>query len=153
MDRCSTAPPRSKKTRIARRRDEYVVTGDMERNTGSSLYSRETMIHMSIRSRRIRAGRTVLNRCVIQPYCTVACSRWVSTRLAGNACVDEETDSGTHKTSARMNRRMMGRHRNIERNAVQAYQRSGGGGVVSDGGGVRVSRRRSRRSAHPSART
>src|SRR4051794_6675661 len=69
---------------MVRRRDEYVVSGDIERNTGSSLYSRETMTHMSMPVRLIKAGISVSNRFWIQPLTSGACSRCVSTRCAGS---------------------------------------------------------------------
>ena len=87
------SPPRSKNTRIVRLREEYVVTGDIDRNTGSSLYSRDTTTHMSIPSRRISDGRIVLKRCSIQRYCNAFCSRCVRTRLAAGACAAGEMDT------------------------------------------------------------
>ncbi len=64
MDRRSTGlpPPGLTNTRIVRRRDENVVSGDIDRKTGSSLYSRDTMIHMSMPVRVISCGSTVSNR-------------------------------------------------------------------------------------------
>jgi len=77
-----------------RRRDENVVSGAIDRNTGSSLYSRDTMIHMSMPSRRMSAGSTVSKRLAIQLRTTGACSRCVSTRSAGNAAAGDCTGRG-----------------------------------------------------------
>lgn len=64
-------------------REEYVVSGAMDRNTGSSLYSRDTITHVSMPSRRISAGSSVLKRCSIQRDRSGGCSRCVRTRLDG----------------------------------------------------------------------
>ena len=60
--------------------DENVVSGAIERNTGSSLYSREMMIHMSMLSRCMSAGSTVSKRFWIHDLTSGACSRCVRTR-------------------------------------------------------------------------
>ena len=65
------------------RQAEALVRGAIERNTGSSLYSRDTTIHMSMPSRRIKPGITVSNRRSIQGFTSAACSRCVSTRSEG----------------------------------------------------------------------
>src|SRR5687767_4325760 len=74
---------------MVRRRDEYVVRGAIERNTGSSLYSRDTMIHMSMPVRVMSCGSTVSKRFWIQLLTSGACSRCVSTRTAGSGYVGD----------------------------------------------------------------
>src|SRR5512134_3152049 len=83
----------------------------MDRNTGSSLYSRDTMIHMSIVSRRMRAGSTVSNRFWIQLLTRGACSRCVSTRSVGNTVCAKALEAETSVANRVRERRVrvMGR--------------------------------------------
>jgi hypothetical protein len=60
------------------------VSGDIDENTGSSLYSRVGMIHMSMPSRVISPGSTVSKRFRIQGVTSSVCSRCVSTRTDGS---------------------------------------------------------------------
>jgi hypothetical protein len=51
-----------------------LVAGNKVRSTGSSLYSRQIMIHMSKPSLAITAGSTVSSLWRSQPSVTLACS-------------------------------------------------------------------------------
>src|SRR5918994_3356267 len=69
---------------MVRRRDAKYVSGAIDANTGSSLYSRVGMIHMSIPSRAISGASTVSNRFLIHGVTIAFCSRCVSTRCVGS---------------------------------------------------------------------
>src|SRR5687767_3244196 len=68
---------------MVRRRDAKYVSGAIDGNTGSSLYSRVGMIHMSIPSRAINGPSTVSKRFLIHGVTIAFCSRCVSTRSVG----------------------------------------------------------------------
>ena len=60
------------------------MSGDIDANTGSSLYSRVGMIHMSIPSRVMIGPSSVSKRFLIHGVTRSFCSRCVSTRCVGS---------------------------------------------------------------------
>ncbi len=84
-----------------RRRDAKYVSGDIDANTGSSLYSRVGMIHMSIPSRAISPGSSVSNRFLIHGVTSAFCSRCVRTRTAGSGYATCRASTGGKAVSTR----------------------------------------------------
>src|SRR5688500_4021029 len=70
---------------MVRRRAAKVVGETMDVKTGSSLYSRIGITHMSTAYFRMTAGRTVDMRAASQRCCVSACSRSVPNGRAGVA--------------------------------------------------------------------